>query len=87
MTKNKVKSHFFQQLSTDAGFGEHGCQAHLYLDKFGVFSQQNAPPYLAAALSSFESLFSNHRHQNFSTQKPSVLRALGKQRTRVQLVP
>lgn len=31
MTKNKVKSHFFQQLSTDAGFGECGCQAHLYL--------------------------------------------------------
>lgn len=42
MTKNKVKSHFFQWLTTDAGFGEHGCQAHL-LDQFGVFPAECFP--------------------------------------------
>lgn len=59
----------------DADFGEHGCQAHLHLDKSGVFSQQNAshalqPPCQALDPSSAttDTITSQHKTHQYSEQ-------------------
>lgn len=61
---------FPQRLTTGAGFGEHGCQAHLYLNKSAwLFTAKCTSLCLSGSLPSFGSLFRNPWDTKISQQK------------------